>query len=61
MSTPLFNVRLDPVRRAELEAAAQDHGLTRSDVVRAALDHFRAVGMPGLGHRPQLPLEENAA
>lgn len=60
-TTPLFNVRLDPVRRSELEAVASDHGVDRSAVVRAALDHYFRAGAPGLGHRARLQLGADAA
>lgn len=57
MPTPLLNVRLDPARRTELEAVAANHGVDRSAVVRAALDHYFRAGAPDLAHRDRLALE----
>lgn len=55
--TPHVALRLDSRRRAQVEAVTEDRGVSRSDLVRAAIDHYLAAGAPGLGHRPRLPLD----
>jgi hypothetical protein len=62
-TTPMLALRLDHGRRTRLDTLAADRGVTRTDAIRLAIDHYLAAGAPGLGHRPQLPLglDEDAA
>jgi len=59
--TPHIALRLDATRRAQLEAIAADRGVSRSDVVRAAVDRYVAAGAPGLAHRLALELDQDDA